>query len=93
MTEDDRIVCGAVNCVWWDHISKAGSRRGMPCCPFCGAMLLEFFNEREWFEMVDKYNVKTDHDYKAFINWLRGKCFKKLDDAKTAWERSIRRDN
>ncbi len=94
-TKDDRIVCGAVKCLWWDHIKNASVRKDskMPCCPICGALLLEFQNEAEWWQLIDEHDLKVAEDYRGFILWLRGKCYPDAKSAKKDWERSVQSGN
>lgn len=84
---DMRIAHGA-RCIWWDSISKVGTRNGMPCCPFCRNVLLECPSEEEWFKQVDKYEALEHSGYRAFVEWLRGKCFKNSFVAKAVYERA-----
>ncbi len=90
-SEDSRIVCGASNCVWWDHISNASRvkslGRDMMSCPHCGNVsLMSFKNEKEWWAVVDKRASTVTEDYRAFIEWIRGKCYPSIAVAKKAWE-------
>lgn len=82
-TTDPRIVYGA-RCVWWDSISKAGLNRSrLPCCPHCGSVLFEVESELVWWTNVDAYAEREgDADYRAFMEWLRGKCFASLAQAR-----------
>lgn len=75
MEKDTRVVYGAM-CSWWDSIDKVSSNDGLPCCPHCGGILFEVPTEEEWFKGVDLYAAKGHPNYRKFIEWLRGKCFK-----------------
>jgi hypothetical protein len=87
LPKDQRIVCG-IACSWWDSIDKAGGRGPLeiPCCPFCGGVLFEFEDANDWFSRVDKYDREhPGNNYRGFIEWLRGKCYKSLEVAKLEW--------
>ena len=84
---DSRIVHGA-GCCWWDSITKSSKNGELPCCPHCGSILFETDNIDEWYKQVDEYNKTVSYDYKVFIDWLRGKCFKTLEEAIKVWERT-----
>lgn len=81
-TTDERIAYGA-HCAWWDSIDKVGARPfrtpgdtgTMPCCPHCQNMLFEMPNEKTWWEGVDQHEKNGNPGYRAFIEWMRGKCF------------------
>jgi len=83
--KDTRIVYGS-GCTWWDDITKIGTRFGLPCCPHCKCALFEVKNEAEWFNGVDKYEAAGNPGYRAFIEWLRGKCLPDYDVAKQVYE-------
>jgi hypothetical protein len=77
---DTRIAYGA-NCPWWDSIDKVGSNGkgplgSLPCCPHCKGVLFEMDDEEEWFRGVDAHEKNGAPGYRAFIEWLRGKCFR-----------------
>lgn len=85
---DTRIVYGAL-CVWWDDIHKVGKNSsGLPCCPHCRGVLMEMPDIETWNEGVEKYAKDTgDDQYPAFIEWLRGKCFRTIAEARGAFNR------
>lgn len=95
-TTDTRIVYGA-RCVWWDGIEKIGKTPagvgptakmgGLPCCPHCGGVLFEMDSPKRWWDGVAKHEANGNPGYRAFIEWLKGKCFPTMDDAKAAYER------
>ncbi len=82
---ENKIVYGAV-CVWWDSIDKAGLLLpdNLPCCPNCGGVLYEI-EESEWWSDVKKYQNEGHLDYKEFIEWQRGRCFKTYADARQSY--------
>lgn len=85
--KDPRIVFGA-NCVWWDSIDKAGRMKPelpLPCCPYCKSVLMEIPNIEAWNESVDHYEAKGHPGYRAFVDWMRGKCFRSSKDAQAAY--------
>jgi hypothetical protein len=101
MSGDTRIVYGA-NCCWWDSIDKCSTKPasatgpGLPCCPHCGSVLFEQPDEATWFAGVDAYAEQLgDTQYRAFIEWLRGKCFRRVADARAAFdaEQASRRED
>ncbi len=81
-----RVVYG-LHCVWWDTIDKAAVKpSGLPCCPHCGSVLYQVDDEAAWFKNVDAHVEKTgDSEYRAFIEWLRGKCFVGMRFARERW--------
>ena len=102
MPKDERIAYGAI-CSWWDSIDKVGSTSSLtpgvisddviaiPCCPHCKGVLFEIPTEAEWFKSVDAY-AKTpgNENYRAFIEWARGKCFKGgYPEAKEAFKKEF----
>lgn len=84
---DTLIVFGA-RCTWWDDISKTANtgpgRSGIPICPHCRGPLFQY-DPAEWWDSVARYTAEEHPDYRAMIEWARGKCFKRLDDAKAAF--------
>ena len=89
MTTDPRIVYGT-RCVWWDSIAKVGRTEGgrhpLPCCPRCGGALFEVPSEADWWAGVDRHEKAGNPGYRAFVEWLRGKCFPKYEDARFVYE-------
>lgn len=80
---DTRIVYGA-RCVWWDSIDKASSNDvGLPCCPHCRGVLFQVESAVVWWTNIDTYaEAMGDPLYRAFMEWLRGKCFTSIDHAR-----------
>jgi len=74
MAEDKRIVAGA-RCTWWGSISEIKTRNGIPCCPHCLNVLLEFDSQEKWDESVKRHEDNGNPGYKAMVDWGRGKCF------------------
>lgn len=58
---------------------------GLPCCPFCGSVLFQHDSEKEFWAGSANYE-KTHPGYVALTKWMRGKCFKTMADAATAYE-------
>lgn len=74
-TVDTRIVYGT-SCTWWGSINEVAVRNGLPCCPFCHGMLLEYPTEEDWWSAIRMHAVRVnDLGYEWFIRWLRGRCF------------------
>lgn len=71
--KDKRVVYGF--CTWWGSIYEAGNK-GIPCCPYCNSNLMEYPSIEAWNKDVEKHEVNGHPGYIAFIQWLRGKCFK-----------------
>ena len=82
--KDMRIVYG-VGCCWWESVDKAGSNGGLPCCPHCGSMLFEMHSP-QWWEGAAKHEKDGNPDYLNFIKWLRGKCFKNIEEAQQKYK-------
>lgn len=71
---DNRYVYGF--CTWHDSVYKAGNTgpqkmningreiefAGLPCCPFCGSMLLELQNKEIFFEGAKEHDKKYPGD-------------------------------
>lgn len=91
MTTDTRIVYGAT-CRWWDSIDKASSTdgSGLPCCPICGGVLFEVPTAEAWWRDVDDFEADGHPGYRELLEFTRGKCYKSMDAATAAWERSKR---
>jgi len=82
---DRRVVYGA-RCSWWGSISEVGSiGSGLPCCPTCSGVLFEVPSAQEWWAGVDRHEAEGRTGYRAFIEWLRGRCFPSLDAAWNEW--------
>jgi hypothetical protein len=92
---DPRIVYGA-SCCWWDSIDRVGHLpgpfgRSLPCCPRCNGVLFEMTDEAEWWRSVDRHMaVAVDPKYRSFIEWLRGRCFQTIEDARAEYDRRER---
>jgi len=88
--KDPRIVYGA-RCLWWDTIDKIdrtpnrGDGIRLPCCPHCGNVLYEMPNMEAWVKGLEAYE-KNHPGYRVFLDWLRGKCFPTMFDAKIAYK-------
>lgn len=84
---DERIVYGA-RCVWWGSISEVAQKpSGLPCCPKCGGVLMEVENETIWWDGVDRWAIeKDDPEYRGFIEWLRGRCFARIEVARAYYD-------
>lgn len=73
----------AARCSWWDTIDKVGTTSsGLPVCPSCGSPLFEQESEAVWWEGVDEHERTTEPGYRAFVEWLRGKCYPSVDAAR-----------
>lgn len=83
------MIAYGARCLWWDDKAKVGLRRTgnfdppLPCCPHCGGMLFET-DEAQWWTNVDLH-TQQQADYRAMVEWARGKCFKTLTDLVNAW--------
>jgi len=87
---DTRIVYGA-RCAWWDSIDKVGTTpTGLPACPHCGGVLFEVGTEAEWWLGVERHEAAGNDGYRAFVVWLRGKCFPTLEVAADAYQARTR---
>jgi hypothetical protein len=84
---DQRVVYGAT-CTWWASIGDTErTPSGLPCCPHCGGVLFQMDTPAEWWAKVDAYERDHPHPgYRAFVEWLRGRCFRKLAVALAAYE-------
>lgn len=82
----ERVVYGA-RCTWWGLISEASAKpSGLPCCPHCGGVLFEVPSETEWWAGVDQAERDGRAGYRAFIEWLRGRCCATFDIAHATYE-------
>ncbi len=97
---DTRIVYG-FRCVWWDGIEQVGKMKGgdgplgsLPCCPHCGSPLMQMDSPAQWWDGVAKHEVNGHPGYRAFIEWLKGKCYPTIQAAAEAYNakpgRSVR---
>jgi hypothetical protein len=84
---DERIAYG-VGCTRWDSVGKVAvsKKSGLPVCPHCGGLLMEAKNEKEWFDCADVYEKGGHRGYRKFMEWMRGKCFKSMEDASLIYE-------
>ena len=88
---DTRIVFG-MRCVWWDGIEKVGklppspSGHSLPCCPHCGGVLMQMDGPEQWWRTVEQHQANGHPGYRAFIEWMKGKCFPTMQAAKAAYE-------
>jgi hypothetical protein len=83
--DDPRIVSGAC-CVWWDTIHKVDrTPSGLPCCPQCGGVLFEVRDAATWWRGVDRHEADGHPGYRAFIEWMQGKCFADFAAAERAY--------
>lgn len=84
---DTRIVY-SFSCTWWDDVYKVGKHpvNELPCCPYCGSMLLEMPSIESWWEQVDKYEREKEPGYRALVTWMRGQCFPSYTVAEAAFQ-------
>ena len=86
-SNDTRIVYGA-RCLWWDSIDKVshvGSSR-LPCCPHCGSVLFECPTLDDFMKGAAEYEQQGHPDYQNQLKWMRGRCFRTLDEATRAYQ-------
>lgn len=90
MNADRRVVYGAT-CLWWDSITQVSvTGHGLPCCPHCGGVLYEVETEAVWWAQVDAYEAgKPWPGYRAFVTWLRGRCFPSRESALGAYRAGL----
>lgn len=86
---DKRIAYGA-RCTWWGSIYEIGTVQGaggrsLPCCPRCRGPLFEVPSALEWFRQVKAHDREYCQNYEKFIAWVRGRCYRWLDDAVRDW--------
>lgn len=58
---------------------------GLPCCPHCKGLLLEVPDMDSWMSSVRKHDANGNPGYVVFVEWLRGRCFKTMLEAKAAY--------
>lgn len=77
---DKRIVAGAGGCTWWESVYMASKRpdSGLPCCPHCGAVLIEFQTENSWWAAIEAFDM-AHPGYREVVEFGRGKCFPSFD--------------
>lgn len=59
---------------------------GLPCCPHCKGLLMEFPNLEAWMKNVDKFEADGHPGYRGLLEWQRGKCFKTMPLARAAYK-------
>ena len=64
---------------------KTGGGGGLPCCPVCRGMLLEVPDEATFIARAQKWEDDGHPGYVVFIQWSKGKCFKSLTAAQSAY--------
>lgn len=89
---DSRVVYG-IRCVWWDGVEKVGKMPGtdgplgpLPCCPHCRGVLMQVDSPEKWWADVNTHQANGHPGYRAFMEWLKGKCFPTIQAAKAAYE-------
>jgi hypothetical protein len=59
------------------------------CCPRCRGPVISVPTEAKWWRHVDDYEREGHPGYRAFIAWLRGRCFPTLEHAHAAYMFSV----
>jgi hypothetical protein len=74
-------------CLFWTDQERECSRiGGLRACPHCRRPL-NMLDLTGWREMHRDYALTSDiPNYLAMIEWMKGKCFLSLRDAKSAYE-------
>jgi hypothetical protein len=86
--DSDLMVYG-VGCCWFDNISKVSQHpSGIPCCPFCGSVLMQVPTASYWRD-AQKYEDDGHPGYVALLKWQQGKCFKTMAEAHAAYAAAI----
>lgn len=81
----ENMIAYGATCSWWDDKNKVATKpSGLPCCPQCGGVLFEI-EESAWWDGVDSWEEKGVEDYRAVIEWARGKCFKTRNEMINAY--------
>lgn len=97
-TYDSRYVYGF--CTWHDSVHKAGNTgpqkfiingreiqsAGLPCCPFCGSMLMQVGHKKIFFRGAEEHNKKYP-GYLDYITWNQGRCFPNFDVSIAAYNK------
>lgn len=58
---------------------------GFPCCPHCKGLLMESPDLDDWMNSARRHEANGNPGYVAFVEWLRGQCFKSMPEAKAAF--------
>ncbi|SRR6266478_328958 len=59
------------------------SDHGLPCCPNCGGMLMQFDTPDEWWDQVKKYDADGHPGYLVMWQWQRQHkpiCFRNIQE-------------
>jgi hypothetical protein len=84
-TVDSDLMVYGVGCCWFDNISKVSKHpSGLPCCPFCGSLLMQAPTASYWRD-AQKYEDDGHPGYVALLKWQQGKCFKTMVEARAAY--------
>jgi hypothetical protein len=82
-----------MRCVWWDGIEMVGKMPGtegrlgsLPCCPHCNSPLMQMDDPAQWWATVEKHEADGHAGYRAFIEWMKGKCFPTMSAAQAAYQ-------
>lgn len=91
VTETDTRIVYGMRCVWWDGIEKVAKTPphngiSIPCCPHCGGVLMQADGPAQWWDWINKHEAAGHPGYRAFIGWMKGKCFPDMRAAKDAYE-------
>ncbi len=82
---DSDLMAYGVGCCWFDNISKVSQHpSGIPCCPFCGSVLMQAPTASYWRD-AQKYEDDGHPGYVALLKWQQGKCFKTMAEARAAY--------
>lgn len=64
---DTRYVYGAT-CTWHGPIQEIKTRSGLPACPHCGGLLMEYASRAEWDVPGKKF--AEERGLKYYMGWL-----------------------
>lgn len=91
----EELLTYGARCTWFGLISETsqvpgtggGGFGGLPCCPYCGGVLMQLDSEKQWWDGVDKYEAEGHPGYRAMWEWQREqkKCFRTTNDLKQAF--------
>ena len=80
-------------CLWWDdiaharvqHVSGLLHARVTFRCPGCAGLCDTYPNENEWLRTARRFEEIGHPGHVDLIWWLKGRCYKTLSDARSAF--------
>lgn len=88
MSNDTRHV-RSIGCTWHGSINSTKTNKvGIPCCPFCFCVLVEYPTRKMFYEGAPAYEENGHPNYVKFLEWLENRlCVRDMETAKPIFEK------